>query len=97
MIEPISYDQIDPQTVRIGWKDGSVDEFKARELRLACPCASCVDENTGSKILDPTSVAVDISIADCDLVGRYAFQFHFSDKHNTGIFSFDILQGMRAS
>ena len=91
MNEPKSYDQIDPQTIQIGWKDGTSRIYSARALRLACPCAACVDENTGRPLLDPSSVPEDIAIEGAHLVGRYAFQFVFSDGHSTGIFTFDWL------
>jgi ATP-binding protein involved in chromosome partitioning len=94
MIEPVASEQKDPLSVTIAWKDGQVTTLAARGLRLACPCASCVDEMTGRPLLDPGSVAEDVSIVDTDLVGRYAFQFKFSDEHDTGIFTFPNLRAM---
>jgi len=92
MIEPVSFEQVGPTKIKIGWKDGATTEHDARELRLACPCASCVDELTGKKLLDPDTVPDDVAIEDTGLVGRYAFRFRFSDHHDTGIFTFDRLR-----
>ena len=94
MIEPVAFEQKDPKSVDIGWKDGKVTRLAARDLRLACPCASCIDELTGRAILDPASVPDDIGIADTDLVGRYAFRFKFTDGHDTGIYTFVALREM---
>lgn len=94
MIEPVSFEQVGPQEIRVGWKDGRVTAFQARSLRLACPCASCVDEHTGRALLDPDTVPPDVAITDTELVGRYAFRFQFSDEHNTGIYTFAFLRGM---
>ena len=92
MIEPVSFEQPDPRKVAIGWKDGRTTVIDARTLRLTCPCASCVDEITGRRMLDPATVSEEVGVADTDLVGRYAFRFRFSDGHDTGIFTFDYLR-----
>ncbi len=91
MHEPVSYRQPDPSTVVLGWKDGGESRYAARALRLACPCASCVDEATGRPLLDPKTVPEDIRVAHVELVGRYALRFHFSDGHDTGLFTFETL------
>ena len=74
------------------WSDGAVQELGARALRVACPCAQCVEEGSGRRILDPASVPETLTIQAVDLVGRYAFCFRFSDRHETGIFSFEYLR-----
>jgi len=66
--------------------------YRARQLRLACPCAQCVEEWTGKKLLREEQVPRDISLRSTDLVGRYALTFVWSDGHQTGIFSFDYLR-----
>lgn len=97
MIEPIAFEQKEPRSVNIGWKDGKITTLQARALRLACPCASCIDELTGKALLDPESVPEDVAIVDTDVVGRYAFRFKFSDGHDTGIFTFPFLRGLTDS
>jgi DUF971 family protein len=63
-----------------------------RNLRLACPCAACVNEWTGEKILDASKISETIIPIRLKSVGRYAMSIHFSDGHKTGIFSFDYLR-----
>lgn len=76
----------------IRWEDGHESIFGARFLRQRCPCASCVDEWTGSTTLDPASVPPDLKFEKSELVGNYAIAFQFSDGHSTGIFSFEKLR-----
>lgn len=92
MIEPLQIiDESDSQ-VSIKWSDDRESQFTAAELRRACPCAGCVNEWTGEKMLDPTNIADDLTFTKIALVGRYALNFEFSDGHDTGIFSFKYLR-----
>jgi len=89
---PRKADLISPFTFRIEWKDGAVTDHTARDLRLACPCASCVDEGTGRPLLDPRTVRQDILILGSELIGRYGLSFIWSDGHKTGIFAWPKLR-----
>jgi len=63
-----------------------------RSLRLACGCATCVDEWTGQGRLDPDSVPKDVHPLKIEPVGRYAIQIDWSDGHSTGIYPFRRLR-----
>jgi len=78
--------------VLIDW-DGAGHEamFPARALRLACPCAECVEEMSGRPLLDPAGVAEDIRPVTLGLVGAYGLRVQWSDGHGTGIYTFDRL------
>jgi len=93
---PKKADLVSPFTFRIEWKDGVVSDYAARDLRLACPCASCVDEGTGRPLLDPRSVKEDIILLGAELVGRYGLSFMWSDGHKTGIFAWPRLRELGA-
>ena len=65
--------------------------YPARELRLACPCAACVDEMSGRPLLDPATVAADVRPMSLALVGAYGLRVQWSDGHGTGIYTFQRL------
>ncbi len=65
--------------------------FPARALRLACPCAACVDEMSGRALLEPGSIPGDIRPVSLALVGAYGLQVQWSDGHGTGIYTFERL------
>jgi len=75
----------------ITWEEGHVGRYAARDLRLACQCASCRDEMTGAPLLAPDHIPEDIRPLAIALVGSYAIRIDWSDGHNTGIYAYDAL------
>ena len=65
--------------------------YPARGLRLSCPCAMCVNEMTGQRVLREASVADDVHPVAIEPVGRYAISIRFSDGHYTGIYTWERL------
>jgi len=76
----------------IMWDDGHQSRYAPFELRLACPCAQCVDELTGQRVIRPEHVAPDIRPQEMRPVGRYGVSFQWSDGHGTGIYTFERLR-----
>jgi len=93
-MDPKSINVTEADELEIVWKDDAVSRYTPRQLRLACPCAQCVEEWTGKNLLDPAAVPEEILLLNTDLVGRYALTFKWSDFHETGIFSFDLLRSL---
>jgi ATP-binding protein involved in chromosome partitioning len=80
------------QGVEIEWTAGGhIGFYPARSLRLACPCAGCVEEMTGRPLLDPGMVPADIRPVSLALVGAYGLRVSWSDGHDTGIYTFQKL------
>lgn len=94
MIEPTQIVEESDSEVSIKWSDDSESRFTAAGLRRACPCAGCVNEWTGEKMLDPAKIPDDLTFRNIGIVGRYALNFDFSDGHETGIFSFRYLKDL---
>ncbi len=92
MIEPTQIVEESDRQVSIKWSDDTETQYGAAQLRRACPCATCVNEWTGEKILRSESVPEVLIFNHISIVGRYALNFHFSDGHDTGIFSFKYLR-----
>jgi ATP-binding protein involved in chromosome partitioning len=66
--------------------------YPARDLRLACPCAACVEEMSGRPLLDPAAVRADVRPVSLALVGGYGIRIQWSDGHGTGIYTFERLR-----
>lgn len=86
--------QISADELGLLWGDDSQKTISVRNLRLACPCAACIDEWTGKPLLNPASVPDDISLKEVKTVGRYALNPVFSDGHKSGLYHFDRLKAM---
>src|SRR5215470_237163 len=88
---PIEIVGLGRDDVRIVWDEDHESSYRARDLRLRCRCAQCVEEMTGRPLLDPATVPADIRVLAMELVGRYGVAIRFSDGHGTGIYRFDDL------
>jgi DUF971 family protein len=78
--------------LRILWPGGPEVTVPPARLRDLCPCAGCVEEGTGRKILDPATIPADIRPLEIHSVGNYAIQIHWSDGHSTGIYTWQSLR-----
>ncbi|MBV9241965.1 MAG: DUF971 domain-containing protein [Acidobacteria bacterium] len=92
MIEAVQIIEESDSELSIKWSDDTETRYHAANLRRVCPCAGCVNEWTGEKMLDASSIPDDVTIDSTSIVGRYALNFHFSDGHDTGIYSFKYLR-----
>jgi len=85
---PTEIRRVDGREVHITWADGHQTVYSYKHLREVCPCAGCVHELTGERMLDPRTVRPDIQAVAIALVGRYAVKITWSDGHATGIYTF---------
>ena len=89
---PEAIDVTPEGAIRIVWPDGPEATIPPARLRDLCPCAGCVEEGTGRKILDAATIPADIRPVEIHAVGNYAVQFHWSDGHSTGIYTWQTLR-----
>ena len=89
---PTAVEQAGPDALRIRWDDGVESLYPVRELRLACRCAHCVEEFSGRPLLDPAGVPEDVRPTRIQSVGRYALSFAWSDGHDSGIYTYELLR-----
>ena len=91
---PTNISQADERTMQIDWSDGTQSRYDVFDLRVACPCANCVDEMTGKRLLDPATVDKNVKPKSIYSVGNYAMQIQWSDGHDTGIYSWKRLKAL---
>jgi ATP-binding protein involved in chromosome partitioning len=93
-IGAIGLRRTNPRTLSVLWQDGRQADFDVRDLRLACPCAQCVEEMSGRVLLDPTKVRPDVVPVLVTSVGSYGITIKWNDGHSTGIYSYERLRAM---
>jgi DUF971 family protein len=86
--------QKDNHTFTIEWSDGVAADYRLNDLQRMCPCAHCVDEMTGKRLLNANSVRDDVRASRVINVGRYALRVQFTSGCSTGIYSFTMLRQM---
>jgi DUF971 family protein len=79
----------------VRWDDGKESKFAPRWLRARCPCAECVEEWSGKRVVGDAQVPEGVRARAMQNVGRYAVQIEWSDGHSTGIYSWDYLLKIR--
>lgn len=93
-IMPTKLELVEGSKLLIAWSDGHSRHYSFRELRDACPCATCREQRKSPKPLLPVLTAEQaqpLTIRGMKPVGNYAYSIDFSDGHDTGIFSFTTL------
>jgi DUF971 family protein len=78
--------------IRIAWPGSPEVTIPAPRLRDACPCAECVEEGTGRKVLDAATIPADIRPLAIEGVGNYAIRIRWSDGHDHGIYTWQTLR-----
>lgn len=73
----------------ITFSDGKKFQFTCEFLRVHSPSAEVSGHSPGQETLQTGKETV--NILKIEPVGHYAIQFFFSDGHNTGLYSWDLL------
>ncbi len=90
---------VDERELQIDWSDGQVRRYAFPALRDGCPCAGCREKRTHEaaatnplqlQVLSPAE-ARPIRVQSMRPVGNYAYSIIFSDGHDSGIFTFELL------
>src|ERR1043165_1937223 len=89
--------------LRIEWSDGAKRAYTVKQLRDACPCATCRETHGPKPAPPPLSLPVlsaaearPLELLGMQPVGNYAYAIAFSDGHDTGIYTFDLLRELGA-
>lgn len=77
------------RVLEITFNDGKTFQLPCEFLRVYSPSAEVRGHGPGQEILQTDKQ--DVSITHIEPIGNYAIQLNFSDGHNTGIYSWDLL------
>lgn len=77
------------QVLEIAFPDGQRFRLPAEFLRVYSPSAEVRGHGPGQEVLQVGKK--NVQILGVEPVGSYAVQFRFSDGHDTGIYSWDLL------
>ncbi len=75
--------------LEISFADGKTFQLPCEFLRVYSPSAEVRGHGPGQEVLQTGKR--DVAITNIEPVGTYAIQLDFSDGHNTGIYSWDLL------
>lgn len=73
----------------ISFSDGKAFQFPCEFLRVHSPSAEVSGHGPGQEVLQTGKRMVNIK--KIEPVGNYAIQLNFTDGHNTGLYSWDLL------
>jgi ATP-binding protein involved in chromosome partitioning len=82
----------DGHSISINWSDDKSTKLRLSSIQKSCPCAGCVDEETGKRREPPEMIPEDLQAVEIHNVGRYALRFHFMSGCSKGIYHFDYLR-----
>jgi DUF971 family protein len=96
-VQPIKLELSPQGGLVMTWSDGQRREYTVRELRDACPCATCREKREAAEpppLLPILSAAElqPLTIREMEPVGSYAYKIAFSDGHDTGIYTLERLR-----
>jgi DUF971 family protein len=83
--------------LEVQWSPERKVRLPFRFLRIHCPCAACVNEFTGERILDPDTVPHDVAMQAAEFAGNYGLKVWWTDGHNSGIYTWDHLDRLTAA
>ncbi|MSR45676.1 MAG: DUF971 domain-containing protein [Planctomycetes bacterium] len=92
ILAPTNLFQADDVTLGVTWSDGHESRYAVRDLRLACPCAHCIQEWTGEVMVKPELIPADVRPLELEPVGNYGLRVQWSDGHATGIYTYERLR-----
>lgn len=92
LIEPQEVSVAPSGDLVVNWKGEKARVISARDLRLDCSCADCIDEISGKRKVNVDNVSENIKATKIKPVGRYGISIQFTDGHNTGIYKFSRLK-----
>ncbi len=79
------------RVLEITYADGKTFSLPCEFLRVHSPSAEVRGHGPGQEVLQVGKK--EVAVTSIEPVGTYAIQLYFSDGHDTGIYSWDLLYG----
>ena len=76
--------------LELRYEDGGIYSLPAEYLRVYSPSAEVQGHGPGQEVLQTGKLGV--LIDKLETVGNYALKLHFSDGHNTGLYTWEYLR-----
>ncbi len=96
---PVSLKKTEDARLQIEWSDGAVHSIRFFHLRRGCPCATCTEKHGPRPAPPPGSLPVltpaqarPLDILSMQPAGNYAYRIQFSDGHNSGVYTLELLR-----
>ena len=86
--------QRDETSFSIEWVDGKKESYHFSEIQRLCPCAGCVDEQTGKRLVQAAQIEDSLRARALESVGRYALRIKFTSGCSNGIYSYPFLHSL---
>ena len=80
------------RVLEVSFNDGSIFKLPCEYLRVYSPSAEVRGHGPGQEVLQLAKE--DVNITQLEPVGSYAVKPYFSDGHDTGIYSWDLLYNL---
>lgn len=96
---PVRIDKDGEVGLIITWSDGQTGRVAWQQLRAHCPCAACREERAQPlnpfRVLRPAEISTGpLHPVTMSPVGYYAYKIVWSDGHDTGLYTFDLLRSL---
>jgi DUF971 family protein len=91
--------------LEITFSTGEVVTLSSKELRINCPCATCVEKRRVSAPPSPrpalrvlsSTPAEELDLAEVFSIGNYAIGIRWGDRHDSGIYTFELIRELAAA
>jgi DUF971 family protein len=94
---PVALSKDEQGRLVIQWNDGQRMVYSWQHLRNSCPCAGCRGERDQPpdpfRLLKPSEL-LPLAPVSMNPVGRYAYKIVWSDGHDTGIYTLELLRSL---
>lgn len=90
----LGIERIGESMVEVAFYGGSHRRFSLSTLQAACPCARCVDEVTGRRVVDLELLDPNVRVGKIEKIGNYGLRFEFSSGCRQGIYTCAHLEGL---